>query len=55
MKGLTSEFGMGSGITLSLLPPSKKINLLYHLYKSTLEVYSSLNYILTCLILTTLP
>ena len=25
MKGLTSEFGMGSGISLSLLPPSKNL------------------------------
>ena len=25
MRGLTSEFGMGSGIPLSLLPPSKTI------------------------------
>ena len=25
MRGLTSEFGMGSGISLSLLPPSKNL------------------------------
>jgi hypothetical protein len=25
MKGLTSEFGMGSGVSLSLLPPSKNL------------------------------
>ena len=26
MRGLTSEFGMGSGVSLSLLPPSKNLS-----------------------------
>jgi hypothetical protein len=31
MKGLTSEFGMGSGISPSLMPPSENLVNLFHL------------------------
>lgn len=38
MKGLTSEFGMDSGISPSLLPPGKlRIGSNYHLSNMTLE------------------
>jgi hypothetical protein len=33
MRGLTSEFGMGSGISPSLLPPEKSIRSLLFTYK----------------------
>ncbi len=38
MKGLTSEFGMGSGISLSLMPPNENHKRFkFHLSKSALE------------------
>lgn len=46
MRGLTSEFGMGSGISLSLLPPSKiqQMNQVVNNINRRLKLFSSIGY-----------
>ena len=40
-KVLTAEFGMGSGIALSLLPPPKKVEICYFIMSRYLMCYLS--------------